>query len=115
MSYDLEFDCGELDEPHTLRGGTYALGRTTAPELNMTFNYSPFFYKHLCAEHGLLSLYGMTAEQVMARLDEVLPNMNGEPSGDYWAATEGNAKAALQNLRELAALCPPDSKLEIFS
>ena len=37
--------------------------------------------------------------------------MNGEPDQDYWKATEGNAKAALVSLRDLAALCPPQSVL----
>ena len=111
MSYDLEFNCGPLVEPHYIRGGTYALGGSNEPCINITYNYASFFWEHL-GEGGIRSLYGMTAAQVVARLDEVLPSMKGAPNDDYWQPCEGNAKAALQKLRELAAMCPVDAILE---
>lgn len=46
MSYDIEL-CDpitgvalELDAPHQMRGGTYALGGTREAHLNVTYNYS---------------------------------------------------------------------------
>lgn len=48
MSYDIELACPvsgqvlELDEPHQMRGGKYAIGGTRELELNITYNY----YKH---------------------------------------------------------------------
>lgn len=109
MSYDLGFDCGPLEAPHNIQGGTYAWGGTTEPWLNITYNYSRFFYNFW--PEGIRSLYGKTAAEVTKELDAVLPQMSGEPSRDYWEATEGNAKAALESLRALAALCPPTAVL----
>jgi len=111
MSYDLEFNC-ELETPHHIKGGTYALGGTPRPELNITYNYGRIFCTFLEDPKGIRSLYGKTAAEVIARLDEVIPKMQGRPDDDYWAATEGNARQALVNLRDLAKMCPPDAILD---
>lgn len=110
MSYDMSFDCGPIDR-HNISGGTYALGGTSEPWFNITYNYSPFFYR-LWPEKGIRGLYGMTAKQVVEELDRRIPELSGRPVDDYWAATEGNAKAALLGLRALAASCPPDAVLD---
>lgn len=109
MSYDLNFNCGPLKGEHHLRGGTHAVGGTTQPWLNITYNYSPFFREFW--PEGIRSLYGMTAREVILELDTVIPQMEGEPSDNYWEAIEGNAKAALVSLKKLAELCPPESVL----
>ena len=109
MSYDLHFDCGPI-EPHNISGGTYAPGGTADPWFNVTYNYADHFYR-LWPNGGIRSLYSMTARQVVEELDSRIPDLNGEPDRDYWAPTEGNAKAALLGLRELAASCPPHSIL----
>jgi hypothetical protein len=36
-------------------------------------------------------------------LNDAIQRMQGSPSADYWAATEGNARAALLNLLMLAS------------
>jgi hypothetical protein len=111
MSYDLHFDCGPLDQAHSLTGGTYAMGGTTEPWLNITYNYATHFQKFL-GEGGIRSLYGKNAAEVVAHTEKAISAMDGEPDEDYWAATEGNAKAALMNLRDLAKLCPQDAVLD---
>jgi hypothetical protein len=51
MSYDLGLidpitkQYLELDLPHQMKGGTYALGGSTMAELNITYNYSKSFYR----------------------------------------------------------------------
>ena len=110
MSYDLEFDCGPLPEKHTITGGTYQSGGSRDPWLNITYNYAPFFYA-LWPDKGIRSLYGRTAGEVIKAIDAVLPKMKGEPSRNYWDATEGNAKEAPKGLRSLAEMCPADSIL----
>ena len=110
MSYDMGFDCGPLDAKHQERGGTYEIGGTTEPHLNITYNYSQFFFQHW-PNKGIRCLYGLTAAQVSAEIEKVLPAMRGEPSVSYWDATEGNAKAALQSLLRLADLCPENAVL----
>lgn len=111
MSYDLGFNCGPLDTTHNIKGGTYAMGGTTDPWMNITYNYALHFRKFL-GDGGIRSLYGKPASDVIAITDKAIAAMTGEPDDDYWAATEGNAKAALMSLRELAMICPPDAVLD---
>lgn len=53
MSYDIELvdpvtlEPLELDSPHHMRGGTYAVGGSTRARLNVTYNYAPHFSKSL--------------------------------------------------------------------
>lgn len=112
MSFDCNFNC-ELAEPHNLVGGMYAVGGTTEAWLNITYNYSPFFYAFLDEDEGLGALQGKAAKEVVDILEVTLSKMSGRPSENYWEATEGNAKAALEKLYKLAELCPPDAKLTI--
>lgn len=110
MSYDLEFDCGPLAERHDITGGTYAMGGTDKPWLNITYNYAPFYYD-LWPNEGIRFLYDKTAREIVKELNEKIPLLAGEPSENYWDATPGNARVALESLRHLAILCPPNSKL----
>ena len=109
MSYDMSFDCGPIAH-HEISGGTYAMGGTTDPAFNITYNYAPHFYR-LWPEAGIRALYGKGAGEVVGILNAAIPQLTGEPDSDYWAPTEGNAKAALINLRDLASACPPDAIL----
>ena len=49
MSYDINLcdpvthDVLELDDPHDMRGGTYAMGGTREAHLNVTYNYAGQF------------------------------------------------------------------------
>lgn len=113
MSYDLDFDCGPLAAKHNITGGTYAMGGDNAPYLNITWNYAPTFYG-LWPGEGIRYFDGKSAENIITELDEKIGTLSGEPDEDYWAATEGNAKAALISLQELAKLVPPDSKLSVY-
>lgn len=111
MSYDLYLvdpvtrHVIEFEEPIGIHGGTYQLGGTTTAWLNITYNYSPYFYSFM-GEGGIRRLYGMSGRDSITLLDAAIDRMTGEPDSDYWAATEGNAKAALLNARRLAELCP---------
>ncbi len=111
MSYTLHFVCDPLDQTHGLTGGTYALGDTIDPWLNITYNYASHFRKFL-GEGGIRSLYGKTAAEVVVQAEKAIEAMRGEPDSDYWAVTEGNAKAALLSLRDLAKLCPQHAVLD---
>ena len=86
MSYDVHFDCDDLEIPHNLKGGTYALGGTTQPCLNITYNYSRHFYNTL-GEDGIRSLYGKTASEIIPILDKAIERLGTERAADYWAAT----------------------------
>lgn len=123
MSYDIHFERnGErihLDNPHSLKGGTYALGGTTEAWINITYNYDPWFYEAF-GKDGIRSLYGKPANEVAERIKETLPKVIASSLPErpcschnslecYWASIPGNAAEALRSLRELALMCPPDS------
>lgn len=112
MSYDISFvdkDGGPmvLQEPHHLRGGTYVLGGTGQAWLNITYNYSPFYYRLIDPEKGIRALYGKTGAEAKLILDAAILQMGVDPpSEDYWEPTEGNARKALEDLCELCRRCP---------
>lgn len=111
MSYDCELvnpDTGstiELDEPHHLRGGTYALGGTCRAELNVTYNYSEHFYRVL-NEASVRSLNGLSGNESIPMLAIGISQLETDVSPDYWAPTEGNARKALEDLLALALAAP---------
>lgn len=99
-----------VPERHHFRGSTYVLGGTDRLDIGVTSNYQPFFHEafgEFC--RGLWTIDGMTAKESIGILSEVILRMNGEPDEDYYAKTEGNAKKALEDLRELAKLAPGDA------
>jgi hypothetical protein len=111
MSYDIYLknpDTGEpllLDLPHPLRGGTYVVGGTTEAWLSITYNYSKHYYR-LWPGDGIRIIYGMTGEESLPVLRAGAAQLGNDVSPDYWEPTEGNAKAALNDLITLAALLP---------
>ena len=108
MSYDIYIEGGELngDAPQ-VRGGTYALGgHNDGRWLNVTYNYAPHFYAHVCKRQGIRWLYGKRGEETVDRLTKAIDALGEDVSDDYWEATEGNARAALIALRDMAQAYP---------
>lgn len=111
MSYDISLldpvtrEVLELDEPHHMRGGTYAIGGTTAAHLNITYNYAPFYYREF-GEKGIRSIYGMTGADSIPVIQAAAAKLGDELSDNYWDATEGNAKRPLFQLIALAKMRP---------
>jgi len=108
-------------EPLTVRrhygeGGTYAFstesqfgGReygSTKAELNVTWNYSKFYYAYLDKEEGLKWLDGKKAKEVIPRLKEAVHILGTKRSFDYWDSTNGNAGFALAILLDWAQQHP---------
>lgn len=108
MSYWISLNC-ELDSLHTETGGTYALGGTTDPELNVTYNYS-VHYVRVYGENGIRSLEGMTAAESVEWLDRGIAELGIDTHQDYWKATEGNARAALVSLQKIALQAVTEGK-----
>ncbi len=130
MSYDIELvnavtgETLELDAPHHMRGGTYAMGGTTRAHLNVTYNYYPQFSrvfdvlpeprpkspewlrKDGAPVSGVRTIYGLTGAESLPVLDRAIAALGNDVDPDYWAATDGNAKLALVQLRVLAAMRP---------
>ena len=132
MSYDIYLkdpltgDTLELDAPHHMRGGTYALGGTTEAHLNVTYNYASHFFlvfepldkpratapdwMHKRGDdsqvRGVRTIYGLTGAESLPVLDRAIAALGDDVDADYWKATDGNAKRALVQLRALAAMRP---------
>lgn len=111
MSYDISLinpittETIQADELHLFMGGTYAAGGTTELWLSVTYNYAHIFSRIL-GNGGIRKIHGMTGAQSIPVLKHAAAQLDGATSQNYWAATEGNAKAALLQLVELAALGP---------
>lgn len=95
----------ELDTPHQMKGGTYALGGTPQAWLNITYNYSQHYYR-VFGENGIRSIYGKTGAESLPLLEAAVAQLGDDKDEDYWKATEGNAKAALYQLMAFAKMRP---------
>lgn len=102
MSYDIDYlDEGgkyfELGKPME-EGGTYGVGNTNT-ELNITYNYSWYYYHFLDKEKGIRWLYGKKGKECIARLGKAIKHFEGEPTyKNYWADTPGNCVKPLKIL-----------------
>ena len=115
MSYDVDF-CDpvskkviELDEPHFMRGGTYAIGGTKELTLNITYNYSQNYREH---DFSIRDLDGKTALDIIPTLERVISELKDDVSSNYWDATDGNAKKALIQILTMCKM-RPDSIIEV--
>ena len=111
MSYDISLTCPvtkktlTAEHPHQMAGGTHQIGGTVELWLNITYNYTTTFKKVL-GVNGLRSLYGRTGFDSISVLEPAISQLNDDSNGDYWAPTEGNAKAALIQLLTMARMRP---------
>ena len=109
MSYDI-YLCDKtgksVEVANHADGGTYVMGGTTDAWLNITYNYSPFFYDTIDPDQGICWIYGKTGKETLARLQEAISKLGTDRDSDYWKATPGNAGYALSILAEWARLNP---------
>ncbi len=110
MSYDIGyldeegnlFDLGEVFE----EGGTYAIGNKES-RLNVTYNYSWYYYQYLDKKKGIRWLYGKKGKEVKKKLREAIkPFKNDKPYKDYWTDTPGNCVKPLEIFLEWAIKFP---------
>lgn len=113
MSYDIELcdpvtkEVIELDIPHQMSGGTYAVGGTTELWLNITYNYSEFYYRDdVFGEKGIKTIYGKTGAESIPILEKAISALGDDVDPDYWKATEGNAKRPIYQLLAFAQMRP---------
>lgn len=94
MSYDIRLldpvtrETVEVEAPHLMQGGTYALGGTTELWLNVTYNYGKY-YRRVMGEEGIRAIYGMTGAESIPILEAAAARLGDDVSDDYWEATEG--------------------------
>lgn len=113
MSYDIRLKdrvSGETlktDQPHFMRGGTYAMYGTTELWLNVTYNYGRIFDREdVLGENGIRTIHGMTGLESIPVLEKAISALKDDVSKDYWEPTEGNAKRALVKLLTMAQMRP---------
>ena len=87
-------------------GGTYAIGGSDVCELNITYNYSPLYYRELDKDNGLRALDKQVASATVTHLEAAVKALGTERDDDYWKATAGNAGAALARLLAWAKAYP---------
>ena len=111
MSWDVELtNAGEVKSFED--GGTYVLGGTTYPELNITYNYGGLFREAMCDpepdESNVLKrlLHGKKAAETTEMLEITVERLGTWRDDDYWAATPGNAGTALARLLSWAKQYP---------
>ena len=111
MSYDIRlcdpvtYEVIEVDSPHLMRGGTYAVGGTNELWLNVTYNYGKHYYR-VMGERGIREIYGKTGAESVPMLEAAASVLGDDASDDYWEPTEGNAKRALLQLLAMARMRP---------
>ena len=134
MSYDISLidpvtkEVLELDALHQMKGGTHALGGTKEAWLNITYNYSPWYYKSEVfpvaddgKSKGIRAIYGMTGAEsipVLRNAITVLEHITEDISDDerkeyekqgvagYWIPTRINAIRPLYSLLAFAQMRP---------
>lgn len=115
MSYwvELKDDDGEFCQANRHReGGTVEIAGTTDTKLNVTYNYSEYFYEHLDDENGLRALDGDRAEAWIDELESAVEQLGTDQADDYWESTAGNAGHALNILLRWARMYP-DARFEV--
>lgn len=79
-------------------GGTYTLGGSDEPDLNVTYNYSGHITAAFDGLNFREALNGKRAADVTPLLEAAVRRLGTARSSDYWEATEGNAGHALSVL-----------------
>lgn len=79
-------------------GGTYVVGGTYEATLNITYNYSWFYFNILDKEKGLRWLNEMVAKRTLRRLEAAVKILGTHKNENYWLDTPGNAGYALNIL-----------------
>lgn len=118
MSYDINLkdpvtkETIELDEPHFMRGGTFAVGGTKELWLNITYNYSHYYYEAtdkdprfahdevscyyadgtkgpIETEYGIRGIYGKTGAESIPMLEDMIRRITEKYQKDgEWIETE---------------------------
>lgn len=118
MSYDISLKDPvtkktiELNEPHFMRGGTYAAGGTKELWINVTYNYGPYYYEAtdkdprfahdevscyysdgtkgpIETEYGIRGIYGKTGAESIPMLEDMIRRITEKYQKDgEWIETE---------------------------
>lgn len=128
MSYDISLrdpvtkETIRFENPHFMRGGMYAIYGTTEAWLNVTYNYSPWYYRaEVFGKDGIRAIYGLAGAESIPVLRKAIAGMESlnedlfederqeclahDVSG-YWLPTKENAIKPLYQLLAMAQMRP---------
>lgn len=112
MSYDLyvvdsDGQTMSSDTPHSLCGGTFAVGGTTELWLNMTYNYVHIL-RRVLGEDGIRTLDEMSTIESIPLLERAIGMLEQsediDMDVDYWQPSDSNVRRALLDVLALAKL-----------
>lgn len=105
MSYDITLNDPvtkktiEIDKPHFMTGGTYAISGTTELWLNITYNYSRYYYEATDGDsrfanddyeggvrYGIRGIYGKTGAESIPMLKDMISRIENKykrPNGKW--------------------------------
>ena len=133
MSYDISLrdpvrkETIHFDTPHQIKGGTYAVGGTSEAWLNITYNYSRWYYREGVFPdngedyRGIRSIYGLSGAESILILEnaikaledmdedlteEEIRNYEEHDIKGYWLPTRENAIKPLYQLLAMAKMRP---------
>ena len=128
MSYDISLrdpvtkETIRFENPHFMRGGTYAMYGTTEAWLNVTYNYASWYYRaEVFGKDGIRAIYGLAGAESIPVLRKAIAGMESlnedlfederqeclahDVSG-YWLPTKENAIKPLYQLLAMAQMRP---------
>lgn len=92
MSYDIKLvdpvtrETLELDSPHNMRGGTYAMNGTAEAWLNITYNYGRYYRE--VYDDGIRAIYGKTGAESIPMLEGMIHRIENKYKKDgQWIET----------------------------
>lgn len=107
MSWDIDLvnkDGEMVQVPSFQEGGTYLI--TDEPlqdaSLNITWNYSQYYYHLIDTEKGIKWLHEKQAKDTIRILEFAVDMLGTDQDEDYWKTTKGNAGYALAILLKWA-------------
>lgn len=109
MGYNLRIvdeQCNTKRSPIWLpeMGATYPIGGSDMLELSITYNYAPFFKKAFESEQGIKILHNTHTLFSIPIIVRAISKLTDDATDNYWDATEGNSKKALQDILWLSAI-----------
>lgn len=99
MSWDVYLRGDDVKVPHHEDGGTYQLGGTSRPWLNVTYNYGKHF-------HFGEQLHMQRAGDTIEILEKRVRKLGTVRDPNYWNPTEGNVGYACSILLNWAIANP---------
>lgn len=128
MSYDISLvdpatqETLHADAPHQMYGGTYAVGGTDELRLNITYNYSRWYYKNYAfGARGIRAIYGLSGAESIPVLKRAICGLESScedlseedrqhciscDATGYWMPTKTHAIRPLYQLLAMAQMRP---------